>query len=325
MECGGSTPLCLARGAGRAGNSLGGSHDALAATGRPTAPLGWKAASSRRTPKPRRWRGKDGPSRSPSPPYHERVCRLQMCGDFFVTSAPATGTQGLRAKEVVPGHRFRVPGGLPHRRLLQPPKPGTRNLEPLARTPCRHPASTIQMPLHLLHPVAPCPLAPSPRRPQDGVRPRSQGRARLPPSPPPTTIDLPTRFPPSPLPLQRCMPPKNPGRCFVTSAPATGTPGLRAKRVVPGCRFRVPGGLPTRHLLRPPKPGTRNLEPLSALGAHPSTVTTMHAPRKSGSALCNKRAGDGDSRTYGGESGSGCQVPGSGRTPDATSSPTPET
>jgi len=34
------------------------------------------------------------------------------------------------------------------------------------------------------------------------------------------------------------------------------------EEVVPGCRCRVPGGIPRRHLLRPPEPETWNLEPL---------------------------------------------------------------
>jgi len=57
----------------------------------------------------------------------------------------------------------------------------------------------------------------------------------------------------------------------------------------------------------------------------PSTVTTSHAPANVRRFLCNKRPGDGDSSTYGEKSGSGFQVPGSGRTPGKTSSPTPGT
>jgi len=76
---------------------------------------------------------------------------------------------------------------------------------------------------------------------------------------------------------------------------------------------------------RPPKPGTRNLEPLSPLGAHPSTPTMRAAPRNARRFLCNKRPGDGDSWTYGEKSGSGCQVPGCTKIPAGAPSPTPGT
>ena len=81
-----------------------------------------------------------------------------MRGDFFVTSAPATGTQELVAKKVVPGCGCRVPGG--HRMgVCSDP----RNLEPgtalVPLPPHDHKPARSDKPL-----ACACGTAPSPAR-----------------------------------------------------------------------------------------------------------------------------------------------------------------
>ena len=221
---------------------------AIATTRPPTAPLGWKAASSRRTPKPRRWRGEDGSSQSPPPPYHERVCPLQMRGDFFVTSAPATGTQELVAKKVVPGCGCRVPGG--HRMgVCSDPRnlePGTapvalpphhhrpaRSDEPLA-CPLRHWPSPARIgPIGLIRPIRPIRLC-------DRQAPRLR----------PVPLQPINEFPPRKVRVRR-------KRKSESRSPRWGLLDLWRKRWfrVAGAGFRGP---PTRDPLRPLEPGTWN-------------------------------------------------------------------
>ena len=89
-----------------------------------------------RNPKPGTWNRPLLQARTP--PYIQRLCPPEMCGTFFVTSAAPTGTQGLTAKKVVPGARFRVPVTA-RRHPLRAPQPGTRNRSLLwARTPSVH-------------------------------------------------------------------------------------------------------------------------------------------------------------------------------------------